>query len=149
MAKGKTTDRSNLIALRREIVADLDIKGNSIRRIVSILEEKHPELAAKKSTVQNDLAFLEAESVKRAGEAIDKHVARSLNTIDRVLKEAWKRGDLGMVLKCEERRAKLLGLDKPNRVELAGKDGGAIEVADARESIQRKLARIAAEQDEE
>lgn len=37
----------------------------------------------------------------------------------------------------------------PDKVELTGKDGGAIEVEDARASIQRKLARIAAEQDEE
>ena len=35
---------------------------------------------------------------------------------------------LDMALKCVERRCKLLGLDMPQRIELAGADGGAVRV---------------------
>jgi hypothetical protein len=46
---------------------------------------------------------------------------------------------LAIVLDCQQRRAKLLGLDAPLKAEFTGADGGPIEVQAVREKLLAKL----------
>ena len=39
-----------------------------------------------------------------------------------------RRKTLDLVLKIKDRRAKLLGLDKPMRTEITGADGGKVQI---------------------
>lgn len=139
----------DMIAIRREAVAFLRARRKTQREIREALKNMTPPIEVSIGTVNRDLKLLRESWEKRANDKIGSWVASELADMDELEKQAWKEKRYDLVLKIKDRRAKLLGLDKPNRVELAGKDGGAIEVADARASIQRKLARIAAEQDEE
>jgi DNA-binding CsgD family transcriptional regulator len=51
------------------------------------------------------------------------------------------------VLKLMERRARLLGLDAPQKLAVGGPDGGPIPIADARAVFAAAVARIVAEPD--
>ena len=151
MSKKKSDNMPQVDArtLRREAVASLRARRLTIRAIIENLKKLNPPIQASHATIVRDLKAIREEWKDRASEKIGEWIASELADMDELEKQAWREKRYDLVLKIKDRRAKLLGLDKPNRVELAGKDGGAIEVADARESIQRKLARIAAEQDEE
>ena len=83
---------------------------------------------------------------KTLQEPADEVRTLEVERLDSLLNGLWQRRHVpeitDRILRIMERRAKLLGLDAPTRTEVTGKDGGAIEVDDARESIQRKLAGI-------
>jgi len=89
---------------------------------------------------------------KTLQEPADEVRTLEVERLDSLLNGLWQRRHVpeitDRILRIMERRAKLLGLDAPTRTELTGKDGGAIEVDDARESIQRKLAGISTASDE-
>ena len=138
----------DLLAIRREKVAALRARGKTQRQIRDELAKMNPPIKVGLGTVNRDLQFIRDKWKNAAAESIEEWVARELADLDELEKQAWAEKRYDLVLKIKDRRAKLLGLDKPMRTELAGADGKAIEVSIAREAIQRKLARIAGELEE-
>ena len=104
------------------------------------------------------------KSVTSALSKMLKEPAEELRTLemarlDRLLVGVWSaatqgnQGAIDRVLRILERRAKLLGLDAPQRRELSGPDGGPIETIDARSrllaSIEREMEAPEAAAEEE
>jgi len=75
-------------------------------------------------TINNDLRAIREGWEERAELDYGQWVAEELARIDEVETEAWKRQDLELVLKCSDRRRKLLGLDKPSRIDLTTEGQG-------------------------
>lgn len=64
------------------------------------------------------------------------------NQAERIIKTEDRNGDpryLDGVMKCIERRAKLLGLDSPEKREHTGKGGGPIVIDDKRSAVRERL----------
>ena len=135
------TNGSDLTELRRRAVARLLIRKPNITR-----RELHAALAAPNEigqprivnpdtgepfslgTIQNDVDWLKGNWREKAGQDYTDWVAGEIAKLDEVEAVAWQERDLDTVLKCMTRRAKLLVLDKPERTEISGKDGGDIVI---------------------
>jgi hypothetical protein len=96
-----------------EIGADLGISHVSVHKIIGAALEalREETLEVTEQWRATELARLEA--IHRA------HWANAL---------AADKDSSEIVLKCMERRAKLLGLDAPKRLEASGPDGAPIEI---------------------
>lgn len=136
---------------RRARVWSMRVEGMTVREIAEQLrKEKH---ACGVATIQRDLDAIREEldnSTKFhaetdrviASERLDK-VARKLIAAVEVVDETTLSSLAGAIVRVEERRAKLLGLDAATKTELTGANGGPLEV-DARDTLLRKLAGLAA-----
>lgn len=148
----KTSGRLLETAERRTFVLDLRKSGASYPKIAEAAlkrfgAERLPngwdERYAYKD-VKRELDRLNEERTEGAEEVRRLELER----LDRMLMGLWtqaikgQQGAIDRVLKIMKRRANLLGIDAPKRTELTGKDGGPIEIDDAREAIQRKLNSI-------
>lgn len=80
-----------------------------------------------------EMRQIEAERLDRAWLAIEDKVRRGdLNAIDRMIR-------------IQERRARMFGLDMPKKLEMSGPEGGPIQTEDyAENELLTRLARIAA-----
>ena len=108
---------------RREIVSRMARRGFSIERMAE-------ELGVAKATVTQDLAFLHNKWRERSMQSYGAWIAEELNKLDRLEDTLWaeidRQHDGGKVanqtvdrmLKVMDRRAKLLGLDEPERIEV-------------------------------
>ena len=79
-------------------------------------------------TINNDLRVIRETWRERAQADYADWVAEELARIEEVEAAAWKRDDMELVLKCSDRRCKLLGLYAPNRQEVSGPEGGDIQI---------------------
>ncbi|MFJ8430480.1 hypothetical protein ACIQ9P_04150 [Kitasatospora sp. NPDC094019] len=89
-------------------------------------------------SVLRDTAHALEHRIAAARESIEELRALEDARLDRMFLVAYRKavrdGDLPAIdraLRIMERRARLLGLDRPIRAEITGGDGGPIEVADA------------------
>jgi len=105
-----------------------------------------------------DLAKLKADWKARAVSAFADEKAESLAELKLLRSEAWRAFEnskrdpkfIAAILSILERRAKLLGLDGPAKLELSGPNGGPIESANveafdattSREILRRHLERM-------
>ena len=48
--------------------------------------------------------------------------------IEEIEAEAWKKENFDLVLKCSDRRRKLLGLDAPQKQQILGDEGGPLTI---------------------
>lgn len=108
--------------LRRTMIADMLLRRIPERAMAA-------QLGCSKSTVHRECEKIRREWRDRHAEKFDAHVAESLAVLDRTRATAlaiMQRDDvviparldaLGKVLASEDRRARLLGLDKPQRIE--------------------------------
>jgi hypothetical protein len=86
---------------------------------------------------------------RKTAEDRERLLQMELMRLDRMQLGLWpqakagNQGAVDRVLRIQERRAKYLGLDAPQRHELAGKEGGPIEYADYRAALEQRLALIA------
>ena len=91
--------------------------------------------------VQKSIAGLDKIAKEHAERLRDIELARC----DALIKAAWpaaQDGDdksINAIVRIMDRRAKLLGLDAPEKHQI----DGTLDIADARESLARKLARLA------
>lgn len=131
---------------RRSKAWDLRVRGKSYRAIADALD-------VSTRTAFNDIAAVLERTKAENNETAESHKALSLSRLDRALgiveqaldaevfdesgnaDNELKLKALDRMLKIEERRAKLLGLDAPTKVE-AKVEGASLEDLDAR----RKLA---------
>lgn len=108
--------------LRRAMIADMLLRRVPERAMAR-------QFGCSKSTVHRECEKIRREWRERHAEKFDAHVAESLAVLDRTRATAlsiMQREDvviparldaLGKVLASEDRRARLLGLDKPTRIE--------------------------------
>ena len=121
------------IQFRREVVAELRLRGLSMREIAKALAERgiiNPVDGTPYSqqTIKNDIDALRKEWKDRAIKDITEHMARQLAEIEQVRRKAWADDDLTTVLKALELEMKLLGTAAPDRVELNAAIVGAVKL---------------------
>lgn len=128
---------------RRAQVALLRREGQSFADIAS-------QLSVPLHTVTSDLAAIHKEYDAIRTELVEGERKLALERLDVAIAGVWKRvkeGNLQAIatlLKIEGRRSKLLGLDAPERQEISGRDGQAIQIQlDARQSLLSKLEQVA------
>lgn len=80
-------------------------------------------------TIHSDLEEIRAMWRQRATEGMDGVVGRELEKLDRVESQAWLQGRMDWVISAMQRRAKILGLDRPDRQEIAHTATGHLQVA--------------------
>lgn len=129
MALNSSND--DLIQKRREKVARFRLQGLSIREIaIALAEEKIVNPDTKKpfevGTIHADLESLKIEWQENAARDASEFISEQLAELDELKKSAWKDKRYDVVMKCMERRAKLLGLDKPTKID-ATSDGQPIQ----------------------
>jgi hypothetical protein len=80
-------------------------------------------------------------------EDVEAYRQQEAERIDRLHRAVWKQaidgnhGAIDRVLRLSERRARLLGLDAPQRQEITGADGGPLEI-DVGAALAAALARL-------
>lgn len=130
-------------ALDLEEVAKLSLGGFSQRAIAEKMKELRPYTLTHQQ-IAYDLKEIEAEWMNRAQVSIAAKKAKELALLEYVADEAldaWKEARkkkgqkhaaarfLNVIRECSADRRKILGLDKPSRMELTGPDGKPLEMA--------------------
>jgi hypothetical protein len=110
---------------RREVVASLAVRRVPVRQMAKLLAERHlynPKTMKpwNFATLSRDVVRLEAEWRANAAADIEAHKSRDLAELDELTRQGWSIKDFNLVLRCQERRAKLLALDPPARSEWTG-----------------------------
>jgi len=103
-------------------------RGLTQRQIRDSLLNMKPPIEVSIATVNRDLKIIRAEWKQKATESIDEWIASELADLDELEKQAWREKRYDLILKIKDRRAKLLGLDKPMRTELTGADGAPVKI---------------------
>ena len=116
MALNSSND--DLIQKRREKVARFRLQGLSIREIaLALVDEKIINPDTQKpfevGTIHSDLEAMKTEWATNAARDASEFIAEELSKLIELEKTAWSQKRLDIVLRCMERRAKLMGLDKP------------------------------------
>jgi hypothetical protein len=117
---------ADMIVKRREMVASLRLKGLSLRQITEALAKGDRDGNGRMvnpstdepfdvATIHEDLEYLKGEWAANAARSTDEFIAEDLAELIELKKWAWKTNKGELVLRCQERRAKLLGLDKPTQ----------------------------------
>ncbi len=143
-----------IIEDRRAKAWELRLKGKSTRQIALALE-------VSVGTAHSDLAAVMERTKEENDDRAETHRAVSLARLERALDtvedalsaesfDALGNKDhelrlkaLDRLLKIEERRAKLLGLDAASKQELSGPEGAPIEI-NARDALVERLAGLIA-----
>lgn len=120
--------RKDEIIIRREAIAAMRARGLTQRQIRDSLLNMKPPIEVSIATVNRDLKLIRAEWKRKATESIEEWIANELADMDELEKQAWREKRYDLVLKIKDRRAKLLGLDKPMRTELTGADGAPVKI---------------------
>lgn len=128
--------KKDLIAKRRQLIAKYRVAGMNQDQIKEILETKHG-IVINRSTVSTDLKALRKTWTEEAKADINGIQAEAMIKLDQLELEAWslfnkakKDGKAGgnssgywhsQLLKTIEQRSKLLGLNKPDKLEVDSK----------------------------
>lgn len=112
---------------RRERACDLRLSGMSVRQIAA-------ELKCSIGTVHNDISAVLERTRDAAGDAIERDRRLSLGRLDVAIKALWPKVQAGdgesirELVRLEQRRAKLLGLDAADKHEVSGPGGAGIPI---------------------
>lgn len=155
--------KKRLIAQRRSEVANLYLQGYNQQTIAD-------RCSCSVATVCLDLKALKGEWQKSAAADIDEKISLELAKLDRVEYEAWQAfaesketsttsvtgvsisntaGDarfLHIIQNCIDKRCKILGIDAPNKLQLTGKDGEAIQVQHRSQAAVSALSKLLAKE---
>lgn len=118
MAAANRNDRTDVIAERREKVAELTLSGFSQRSIAKRLDVSLGTVNADLQQIRRDWAELRAGKYE---EYVGQQMAR-LTQLERALAPGLAERDLAAIdraLKILDRRARLLGLDAPQAMTLS------------------------------
>lgn len=114
---------------------DLQTKALELRRMGLGYVAIGERLGLKKSQAHRLVVAGLAEARAQISASADELRSEEISRLDGMLQGVWPRARKGQVtaidrvLKISERRAKLLGLEAPVRIETTGKDGKPIEVS--------------------
>ena len=131
------------LAEQRKTALALRIGGASYRQIAAQMDLS---VGRAHAIVQEALAETRVEATELTEQVRQLEIER----LDAMLMSLWTAKNnprvADTILRIQERRAKLLGLDVPIRTSIEGPDGGPIPVAvvDAREALAAKLDEISA-----
>jgi len=108
---------------RRSMVARLLLRGLTQREIQGALAGKDGIRNAEGrpwsiGTVNRDVQAVKLAWQREYAADYHEHVARMLMEYREVRRQGWRDKDLGIVLKCCVLECKLLGLDRPDRLEI-------------------------------
>lgn len=113
-------------------------------------------LGLSKQQIHYDLKRIRAAWLESSLQDFDAKRAKELAAIDHLEFVVWRDFDvsaeagpgdkryLDVVLRCIDRRCKLLGLDAPAKQELSGPDGGPIRTEDVSITEEERISRISA-----
>jgi len=131
---------------RRAQAARLRVAGWPLRDIAA-------HLNVSLGTIHGDLEAVLDRTKETTDDVVRRERAVSNERLDAITKGLWAKASTGVisaaeaVVKIEDRRAKLNGLDAPKRHELSGPDGGPVPV-EAKSSLERKLEQLASRLEE-
>lgn len=109
------SDDARLLA-RRNRVAYYLIRGLKPTEIASLLkQEGFPK--ANPATIRRDIAWLKKEWAHQLRQSQEVLLGREVATINEVEAQAWATDNHPLVLDCVKIRARLLGLEPPQRLE--------------------------------
>jgi len=158
------------VAERQARVWGFHLEGMTSAEIVKELRTAGINTTARR--VEDDIQERIEQWRRTAREQVETYIARELDRIDKIEREAWagwrrsqedavsvrsggKDGDvetrigqagdarfLDQIQKCIQQRRDLLGMDAPKRTEISGRDGGPIGLA--RQLTDDELAEIVA-----
>lgn len=144
------TQNRDEVLRRREIVARLRLRGQSIREICSSLlklpakeggpiygEDGKSQVGT--TTIHRDLKVLEREWRQRAAEAIDERKARQLAEVDEAKRKAWSDGDLQALARFIKLESDIFGTNAPAKLDQF--------VVDMTRATDEQLTRLAAGED--
>lgn len=100
-------------ARRREIVARLRAQKLTQREIVEELAKLDQPIITSVMTVNRDLKLLRKQWGEKAARSTAEWLTDEIHDLEEIEAAAWKKGKYQIVLSAKERKAKLLGLDKP------------------------------------
>jgi len=128
-------DGRKIIAARRERVAQLRLRGLTMREIVAALPRGdnpmlNPETGQPFSLgcIAGDLKELSKQWQANAERDITEHKSEQLAELAEVKRAAWAAKHLETVLRALQQEAKILGIEAPTKVEASGPDGGPLTV---------------------
>jgi hypothetical protein len=116
------------LAARRERVAFLLTAKTPLSKIAEAL-------GVSESTIDRDVRAIRAAWEASATASLDHHVANELAALDEVERRVWAdhltqrpvdQNAVRSLLQIHDRRARLLGLDRPRRIEVTGADGAPL-----------------------
>lgn len=117
----QNTSQQAVVEQRRTLIARLRLRGLTQREIVTALGRQganNPQTgkAWSVATVNRDLQAVLEEWRQEYAATFDEHVAEMRAQIREVRREAWRTENHDLVLRCCAQEAKLMGLDKPDRL---------------------------------
>ena len=117
------TSHEGVMERRRTMVSGLLLRGLTQREIQTALAGKGGVLNGDNkpwsiATVNRDVQAVKLAWQREYASDYNTHVARMLAEYREVRRQAWRDKDLGTVLKCCVLECKLIGLDRPDRLEI-------------------------------
>jgi hypothetical protein len=117
------SSNGDLMRKRREKVSRLRLQGLTEREIALTLPKGDDPIVDPDTgkpfshvTIHADIEAMKKEWAKNAARDADEFINEELAKLIELEKTAWAKGRYEIVLRCYERRAKLLGLDKPTNI---------------------------------
>lgn len=111
-----TTSHKDAMELRRERVAQLRLRGLTVREITAALAKQEPPIVNPSSgepythvTILNDLDVLKDQWKASASAGTAEHMARQLAELWEIKRAAWGAKDPELALKALDREMKLTG----------------------------------------
>jgi hypothetical protein len=115
---------NGIIEYRRRLISRLIVRKPNIthREVVEALgtQVRNPATGQPYalSTIHNDIQRIKEVWREKSEQDYGDWVAGELAKLDEAEAEAWSQGRVDYVIRCMERRAKLMGFDKPARHEI-------------------------------
>lgn len=127
--------KTGVTETRRTVVARLWARGLSQREIEEGLKKAglvnfHGKPWST-TTVHRDVQAVKLEMQQQYAADYFAHASEMLAQYREVRREAWRSGDLDAVLKACAAECKLMGLDKPDRLELSWREEAQAQGVDA------------------
>lgn len=125
--------RADTIAIRHEMVAQLRLRGLTLREIQRVLSERgivnnKTGKPISLTTIKFDVDMLRERWRSEALKDTSEHMARQLAEIEQVRRKAWADGDMPIVLRALELEMKLLGTAAPERIDMSAAIVGAVKL---------------------
>ena len=147
-----------IIEKRREIVAELRLRGRSEREIVAIMVTKPPpgvdgrwyfinpqtNEPFTRGAIHKDLVALSAEWRANASASTEERFSKMIAQLEEVVKRAWERDDLRAAMEAMGEIRKMRGMEPAQQLELSGRGGGPLLVADPSKMTDEELQRAIA-----